>query len=168
MNIYADINPIHKEIAKNLGYYCVNGLRLQRTKLARRFQNGFVPLSIRRACMPPLYGNDMIEEMSRYLVTLNVHAGIAGDYAANIRLFEATGVGSCLLTDWKSDLAQLFDVGSEVMAYRDMDECAEMAVWLQEHKSAMEMGQNARKRVMQSHLISHRMEEFSHILGKIT
>ena len=33
-------------------------------------------------------------------------------HANNLRLYEATGVGAMLLTDWKPDLAELFPITS--------------------------------------------------------
>ena len=36
-------------------------------------------------------------------VVLNNHIDISQDQMANIRLFESTGLGSCLLTDYKNN-----------------------------------------------------------------
>ena len=55
-------------------------------------------------------------------IALNRHIDVAGDYANNMRLYEATGVGSLLLTDAKQNLGELFDVGREVVTYRNADE----------------------------------------------
>jgi len=41
-------------------------------------------------------------------ITLNNHIGIAGCFAGNMRLFEATGVGTLLITDWKTNLKEMF------------------------------------------------------------
>ena len=42
-----------------------------------------------------------------------------------MRLYEATGVGSLLVTDAKQNLAELFEPESEVVTYRDADELVE-------------------------------------------
>jgi hypothetical protein len=81
----------------------------------------------RRLYRGPAWGLEMFRILSNARVSLNVHIDVAGDYANNMRLFEATGVGSLLLTDWKRNLGDLFEVGHEVVAYRDVDECAELA-----------------------------------------
>ena len=56
---------------------------------------------------------------------LNRHIADAGDHANNMRLYEATGVGSLLVTDAKQNLAELFEPGREVVTYRDADELVE-------------------------------------------
>ena len=42
-------------------------------------------------------------------VTVNRHIDIAEEYANNMRLYEATGMGACLVTDAKLNLPCLFD-----------------------------------------------------------
>ena len=41
------------------------------------------------------------------------------------RLFEATGVGTLLVTDWKKNLHEMFEPGKEVIVYHSPEECAE-------------------------------------------
>ena len=57
-----------------------------------------------RGHRPPVFGRDMYQTLADSAVSLNCHIDAAGANAGNIRLFEVTGVGSCLLTDWKSNL----------------------------------------------------------------
>ena len=40
-----------------------------------------------------------------------------------MRLFEATGVGSCLLTDSKANMADLFVAGQEVVVFDSAEDC---------------------------------------------
>jgi spore maturation protein CgeB len=58
-------------------------------------------------------------------LTVNHHGDVA-DSANNMRLFEATGVGTALVTDAKADLSDLFTPGREVLAYSSVEECAEL------------------------------------------
>ena len=51
----------------------------------------------------------MLETLSKYSMALNYHNLHTGDCACNMRLFEATGVGCALLTDYKSDLIDYFN-----------------------------------------------------------
>ena len=41
-----------------------------------------------------------------------------------IRLFESTGLGSCLLTDYKNNLTEFFST-DEIITYRNNDEAVE-------------------------------------------
>jgi len=67
----------------------------------------------------------MYQVLRDSLLTLN-HHGDVGPYANNLRLFEATGVGTLLITDWKENLAEMFEPGKEVIVYRTPEECAEL------------------------------------------
>ena len=51
-------------------------------------------------------------------------AEIAG---VNGRLFQAAGCGAAVLTEYRSSLRELFDLGHEVLAYNDLDELVEQA-----------------------------------------
>ena len=42
-----------------------------------------------------------------------------------MRLYEATGVGTLLVTDYKDNLHEMFIPGKEVVVYRDADEAVE-------------------------------------------
>jgi len=82
---------------------------------------------------PAVYGLKMFETLRNARVCLNTHGDIAGTEAANIKMFEAAGVGVCLLTDWKPNLKGFFELDREVVAYRSADECLEKARWLLDH-----------------------------------
>lgn len=73
----------------------------------------------------PVFGVEMFAALAKSKIALNVHIDSTGDSAANMRLFEATGVGSCLLTDWKSNIGELFEVDKEVVVYKSFEECLE-------------------------------------------
>ncbi|HZK60426.1 MAG TPA: glycosyltransferase [Anaerovoracaceae bacterium] len=83
---------------------------------------------------PPVYGTDMFNLFLNSKIVLNFHIGVAGDYAGNMRMFEVTGVGSCLLTDNKKNMNELFDVDSEVVAYDNPDDCVAKVKWLLDHE----------------------------------
>ncbi len=52
-----------------------------------------------------------------------------------MRLFETTGVGACLLTDWKENLSDLFEPDKEVLTYRTAEECVEKVNYILEHEA---------------------------------
>jgi hypothetical protein len=69
------------------------------------------------------FGLAMYEILRASQATVN-HHGDVGSYANNLRLYEATGVGTLLLTDRKQNLGELFVAGDELIAYDDVDDCA--------------------------------------------
>ena len=67
----------------------------------------------------------MYQALRRSKITLNSHIDMAGREAGNMRLFEATGVGAFLLTDFKDNLPALFAPDREVAVWRSVDDCLE-------------------------------------------
>lgn len=71
---------------------------------------------------PERYGLEMYRLLARSKVSVNVHVGVAGGLAGNMRMFEATGCGALLLTERMSNLDEMFEPEREVLAYTDTDD----------------------------------------------
>lgn len=84
------------------------------------------------------WGLDVYRHFRSARVVLNVHSPWAEGYANNLRLFEATGIGTCLLTDSMANLGEYFEPGREVYAYSNADECASLIRYALEHESERE------------------------------
>jgi hypothetical protein len=112
-----------------------------------------------------VYGLDYYSVLRRSRVSLNIHADSSPRFASNIRLFEATGVGSCLLTDWKPNLGHLFEVDREVVAYRSAEECRSNARWLLEHpRERAEIAQRGQARALRDHNFDIRARQLDEII----
>jgi spore maturation protein CgeB len=106
---------------------------------------------------PAVYGLEMYRKLRQSAVALNSHIDAAGVEAGNCRLYEGTGIGSCLLTDWKTNLHEIFELDREVVAYRSAEECVEKARWLLEHPSEREaIAQAGQARTLRDHTFSAR------------
>jgi len=92
-----------------------------------------VDARISRHSKPPLFGLEMFQQLQRSSVIFNNHIDLSSSHASNMRLYEATGVGSCLLTDWKSNLADMFEPDAEIVTYKHADECIEKLRFLLSH-----------------------------------
>src|SRR5436190_2391748 len=77
---------------------------------------------LHRCFQGEVWGADMYQVLRRSRITLNSHIDLAGREAGNMRLFEATGVGTFLLTDHKDNLETLFELNREVLAWRSIDD----------------------------------------------
>ena len=120
---------------------------------------------LRSKTKKPEYGLKMYSLLKCSRIILNSHGDVAGDYAGNMRLFEATGTGSCLLTDYKSNLEELFEVGKEIVVYNDPDDCAEKIKWLLENDSErMKIALAGQKRTLLSHTVDSRTKSILEIL----
>lgn len=120
---------------------------------------------IARDAHTPVYGLDMFQLLHDSRVTLNTHIDISPRSASNMRLFEATGMGTCLLTDWKDNLSDLFEIDKEVVAYRSIDECLEKARYLLDHESERAaIAAAGQKRTLRDHTFTQRAAQFDALL----
>ena len=123
--------------------------------------------SLLKKSLPSVFGIDMYNLFRRSKIVLNKHIGVAGSYAGNMRLFEVTGVGSCLLTDNKSNLGDLFDINKEIVVFDSTDDCIQKAKWLleneEERRSIALAGQ---KRTLKSHTVENRCRLILEIIEK--
>lgn len=112
------------------------------------------------------WGQHMYQILRDSRITLNHHGEIA-PYANNMRLYEATGVGTMLLTDWKENLHEMFEPGKEVVAYRTPEECAELTTYYLEHEDERKaIARAGQERTLRDHTYSQRMRELVAIARK--
>ena len=115
----------------------------------------------------PVFGLDMYQAISDAKVVLNIHADSSYAYASNMRLFETTGVGSCLLTDWKNNLPKLFDTNQELVSFSSAEECIEKAKFLLEHQKEREkIARAGQAKTLAKHTILHRSNILHEIIQK--
>lgn len=120
---------------------------------------------IRKAYMGQVWGREMYQVLVQSEITLNHHGDVA-PYANNMRLFEATGVGTLLVTDWKSNLHEMFEPEKEVVAYRTVEECAEVIQYYLTHDDEREKIAHAgQKRTLRDHTYFQRMQELVDIVS---
>lgn len=114
-----------------------------------------------------VWGVQMYRTLARSRITLNRHVDVAENNANNMRLFEATGVGSLLITDRKDNLQDLFEIGKEVVAYSSKEEAAELINYYIAHPvEAKAIAQAGQKRTLSEHTYVQRMVELLPILER--
>ncbi len=114
-----------------------------------------------------VYGLSMYQILANSQITLNSHIDTAQSNAGNIRLWEATGVGACLVTDWKQNLADLFKPDVEVVTYKSKEECVEKINYLRNHPQHMKaIAEAGQKRTLEQYSYAKRMKELIPFLLK--
>jgi len=110
----------------------------------------------------------MYQALRRSKITLNSHIDMAGREAGNMRLFEATGVGAFLLTDFKDNLHTLFAPDREVAVWRSVDDCL-VAIdrALNEPESRAAIARAGQTRTMGQHTYRHRATEILGFVEKL-
>lgn len=127
---------------------------------------GWAPWSpLRRRYHGEAWGIDMFRLLASSKVVLNRHIADAEEYANNMRLYEATGVGSLLVTDRKENLTDLFEPGREVVAYRNADDLvAQVRALLSDPEARREIAAAGQARTLRDHTYAVRMRELAGIL----
>ena len=173
--------PLLGDVSKDIGFSFVGGIsrhhgsaiplleHLAEQTDMRVFGYGVESLPpdspIRQRHGGEVWGLDMYRTLARSRITLNRHIGVAENNANNMRLYEATGVGSLLLTDRKDNLHQLFDIGKEVVAYSSKEEAAELVRhYLAHPEEAAQIAKAGQARTMREHTYAQRMQELVPIL----
>lgn len=113
----------------------------------------------------PLFGLAMFRQIRQSKIVLNTHIDISSHSASNLRLFEATGAGACLLTDWKENMAELFEPDAEAVTYRSVEECIEKAEYLLTHEDERrKIADAGQRRTLREHTYARRAVEFDRII----
>ena len=94
-------------------------------------------------------------------LVLNIHRDENADIG-NIRCFEVTGVGSCLITDWREGLSDLFDVENDIVTFTTAQECAEKVRYLLAHPDEMErIARNGQRTTLARHTVAERCKKIA-------
>ena len=126
-----------------------------------------VAAAIRRRARKPVFGLAMYRLLHDSRITLNTHIDISPRSASNMRLYEATGVGTCLLTDWKDNLTELFEPDREVVTYKSADEVVEKVRYLLDHeRERSAIATAGHRRALRDHTASQRARIFAEIIRK--
>lgn len=122
---------------------------------------------IRRRYRGSVEGLSMYQLLSDSQVTLNHHVDMAAPYAANMRLYEATGVGTLLITEEAVNLGELFEPGKEVVTYSTPDDCIEkIKYYLGHEQERATIARAGQQRTLRDHTYFQRMQELVTILQK--
>ncbi|HNV87229.1 MAG TPA: glycosyltransferase [Candidatus Omnitrophota bacterium] len=115
-----------------------------------------------------VWGLDMYRALASSRNTVNCHEPLVqGDYANNNRLFEATGVGTCLVTDWKQNIRGFFEPDREVVIYNNPEELIEKVRYLLAHpEEALTIGAAGQKRTLRDHTCEKRVLKMADLFKK--
>lgn len=102
----------------------------------------------------PVFGLDMYRTLVASRITINVHIDIAGDYSGNMRMFETTGIGTCLVTEYTKDIREMFEPDKEILTYKSKEELLEIIQkMLSQNEKIEQIAKDGQKRTLRSHTI---------------
>ena len=113
------------------------------------------------------WGIAMYNILKHSKITINCHIDMAENFANNLRLYEATGVGTLLITDWKKNINDIFEDGKEIVTYKTPEECNELIeYYLENDDERQKIALAGQKRTLIDHNYIIRMQEFLEIISK--
>lgn len=117
--------------------------------------------------LEPVWGLPMFKIYQRAKIAVNRHIDAAENFANNMRLFEVTGVGTMLITDFKENLGELFEIGKEIETYKTKEELVDKIKYYLENESAREkIAHGGQKRTLKNHTYRRRIKDLVKILQK--
>lgn len=144
-NYHPEREAHFKKIADS-GFYIWGGKAWENTSLAANYQG---------VCKY----KDVSRILSESVVSLNFHYH-AKSNGANLRVYESTAAGACLLTDYKKDLEKLFVIDEEIVTYKNIGELTESLDYLNTNKDvALKIGKKGYKRTKSHNTYIHRIKD---------
>ena len=137
--------------------------RLQGMPTRSRYSN-LIRENLRRDL---LFGKKMLDTIAGHAVGFNIHGDGAGDFAANIRMFEVAGSGALLCTDHKSNIHDFYEPDAEILTFRDTGECIEKLKWAIDHPGeARRIAAAGQQRTLKDHSVERRVDLLYEIMKK--
>ena len=99
-----------------------------------------------------LWGVEMYSILKRSLITFNIHESLLKGRVGNMRMFEASGVGTMILNDNGTNLSEIFIPGKEIEVYDSIGEAIEKVNYYNQNpEKAIEIAINAQKRTIKEY-----------------
>ncbi|HEU5166444.1 MAG TPA: glycosyltransferase [Chitinophagaceae bacterium] len=118
------------------------GLNIEAIPDERPFFKRLTPSIYKTKFRGEAWGLDMYKVLNRSKITFNAHIDISGSYIGNMRMYEATGMGTLLLTDGKNAPVKLF-TDDEVVYYDTVEDAIDKYKYYISHET--ERNEIARK-----------------------
>jgi len=139
--------------------------RLKETIIEKQFRFAYDLHRIGSVNMGEVFGLDMFNVLYNSKIVFNTHGDNSIKTAANMRMTEATGVGSLLLTDWKENLHELFVPDEEVVTYKTAAEAVDkIKMLLNNEPLRASIAKKGQERTFRDYSYKQRMKELADFL----
>ena len=97
-------------------------------------------------------------------LVLNSHTDLSKNYSANMRLFETTGIGTGILTEYSKNIHELFDK-DEIITYIDYEDCMNKIEYYKMNLDELnEIALKGQKKTLKNHSSFIRVSEIDNII----
>lgn len=102
--------------------------------------------------------SDYYQLLAESRLVLNLHRDEEVD-VGNIRCFEVTGIGSCLITDHGNGMKEFFDIENDIVTFNSVDECLAKVRYLLDHPAEIDrIAKNGQRTTLARHTVAHRCQ----------
>jgi spore maturation protein CgeB len=123
---------------------------------------------IRKYYKGEAWGLDMYNILYNSKIVINRHVDVAGNTAGNMRMFEVTGVGAMLLTDYKQNLHEFFKIGKEIESYKSANELSQkISYYLKHEPERKKIARAGQIKTLKDHTYKKRMEDLAKIFERM-
>ena len=115
-------------------------------------------------CHGPLYSRDYYDVIRKSKLTLNRHRDELAD-GPNIRVFEATGLGTCLISDRGKEMDKFFVSGKEIVTFSSAQEAVEKIDYFLQHPNERRaIAKAGQDRTLKEHTIMNKCEQIDQVV----
>ncbi len=143
-------------------------------------QNELIPAQVERFNYGPRFGRSMYKALRSGRIVIDARAtheitdhngkrivDLAGNETANMRMFEVTGCGSFLLTEYYENLSEFFKLGVEIETFRNREELIDkIHYYLANPEKREEIAKNGQQRCLDQYTMKKRAVELDRIIKK--
>jgi spore maturation protein CgeB len=125
----------------------------------------FLRPSLEKNFCGDIWGIEMYRTLNRSKISLNFHIDVGRNMNENMRLYEATGCGTLLMTENTPDLKDKFKDGEEVVSYDSFDDLIDKITYYLRHDAEREeISRNGQRACLERHGYDKRIRDFEKIL----
>ncbi len=143
----------------NIQYFLLTGARFK----------GLIPIipwGLLKAYNKPVFLEDMFKVFNRSKIVLNTHSNITGSHKGNMRVFEALGSGSFMLSD-HGVYPEHLEEGKDFVTYKsNKDMIEKINYYLKNDKEREEIALNGHKKIAQYYNTEIGSKNLEKIFGK--
>lgn len=124
-----------------------------------------LPDSVAQFDKGPRWGLEMHRALRRAKVVINAEIDLARGEAGNMRLFEVTGTGSFLLTQYHDNISQYFKPGVEIETFKDgLELLDKVAYYLKNEEKREQIALAGQRRCIEQYGMKKRSIELAKII----
>lgn len=152
---------VYREFKKeyNIQYYLLTASRVK----------GLIPMlpwKLLLSYNKPVFLKDMFKVFNRSKIVLNTHSNITGAGKGNMRVYEALGSGSFMLTDY-GEYPEYLEDGKDFVTYKNNKEMIEkIGYYLKNDKEREEIALNGYKKISKHYATEIGSQNLEKIFGK--